>query len=387
MKNTTLFNYSLNQRKTFISYISWLAIFSTLFAGFSFIGNSLLGFFFAFLVIALNFSKLRLSTVQFLVIIFCCIYFSFVIFISFSYAIVLQNIRYWFGVLVYILLFKAYPDDRLISLWAIRFLIISVIFESLLINIFHIDSGIFHYGSEHLELQQVGFYTRPLSFAANPGSSAFALLVLFYLVEKLLCINAEIVDVLLLFVAIIALMSGSAILGFILLLVFRMFDAKPNSNILWIFGLCFIVLLVSLLFYIDFSEFQKLNINYYVDIYNIKIIQFGDVSQTSNALSNWLGSQLSDDLPTTSGDFGWLLLYEAMGGVGVACYFLIIFSFNYGGRALFPVLLLMLIGTIHYPAAMSPAGQMITAMILILPDVYNKTSIRSQTDNNLRGRG
>ena len=91
MDNGTFLPYSFPKRNTFIGYISGIAIYLTLFASFSFIGTSLLGMSLALLVIVFNFHKLKLTTFQFFVIIFCIAYFAFVLFYSLSYVIVLKN--------------------------------------------------------------------------------------------------------------------------------------------------------------------------------------------------------------------------------------------------------------------------------------------------------
>ena len=362
--------------------VSCIAIYTTLFAGF--IGNSILGILFAFLIIMINGNRLKLTVFQFFSITFFVAYIFIAITFSLTPEIVLQNIRYWFGVLLYILFFKLYPDNRLISWWFIRFLILLILFESLLINIFNVDSAMFHSGSNEVGIKLAG-YERPLSFTGNASTTSIALLTLFYLVEKLLCIKATIIDLFLLSIAIISLMSGVAVLGFILMMLFRVYDTRTKQHGLWIGGIVFLVLIIFLLFYVDFSEYQKLDINYYIEIYYLKGEQVDFISRAHDDLSYLFGTQLNDIEPTTSGDFGWLLFYSSLGLLGIVSYFLIIFSFSYGGGAFLPVLLIMMIGTIHYPAAMSPAGQMITAMVLILPRAYKNLDMCSRSKNKRFG--
>ena len=110
MKYKKLPLYYFTETNTFIGYISWFAIYTTLFATFTFIGNSLVGMLFAFLVIVLNVRKLRLTWNQFIAVILCVFYFTIVMSYSYSYVVVLQNIRYWFGLLLYIMFFKVFID-------------------------------------------------------------------------------------------------------------------------------------------------------------------------------------------------------------------------------------------------------------------------------------
>ena len=88
------------------------------------------------------------------------------------------------------------------------------------------------------------------------------------------------------------------------------------------------------------------------------------------------GNQIFSNVPATSGDFGWFIFFYTMGLFGFVIYFILLFSFYQGGRQLIPVLLLLLIGSTHYPSAFAPAGQIILAMILVIdPRNYVPTEI------------
>lgn len=360
------------KHNSFVGYTSLIAIFTTLFAGFGFVGSSLIGMFFAFLVIIFSFEKIRIDAVQALSMVILSVYCTFALILADNNFVILQNIRYWFGVLLYILFFIACRDGRLISFGAVRFLCLSILLESLLVNMAGGTSELLHPGSNETGIIFMGWYERPISFAGNPGTSGIALLVLFFMTEKLLGVKATKLDWLLLFASVISLVSGTALGGLVLLLVLRSFD-EPRLRYTLMRASIAILPVVYILFNTDAAFIQKFSLGYFIEIFNLKFQQIEDAS-SSELLNEFFGSQLVDVTATTSGDFGWLLLFTAMGWLGFGIYFLLVVSFYRGGKTLFPVLLLMLIGTTHYPSAMSPAGQLIMAMLLTFTPCFTKKS-------------
>ncbi|MBU4400986.1 MAG: hypothetical protein KKE86_16855 [Planctomycetes bacterium] len=361
------------KRNSCIGYISGLAVLTTMFAGFSFIGNSLIGLFFALIVIVLSFEKIKISPLQLISVLLLSIYCAVVLFFALDEYIVLQNIRYWFGFTVYVFFFMARPDNRLISFGFVRFLCVSVLVESLLVNTL-VSSELLHSGSNEIGIVFAGWYERPLSFAGNPGTSGIALLSLFFLVERLLKTNATKFDLFLLFVAIAVLVSTTAMIGFIFLLVLRLFtgSSKISERLSLrnsLLPLVLVVFIGCVYFNVDVEYIQKFSVDYISYIYNLKFFQISEYSN-DGLLDFLIGSQVYDLTPKTSGDFGWLVFLNAMGLFGVALYLFSLFSFYRSGKVLFPVLVLMLVGSTHYPSAMSPAGQLIIAMTLTLGPLY-----------------
>lgn len=369
IQSTTQSLVMLIKRYSFVGLLSATAVYSTMFAGYSFVGSSLIGMFFALMVIMLSIDKIRLNTTQVISIASVSLYVVLVLFLANDKTIVLQNIRFWFGVLLYILYFIVRPDTRLISFAFVRFLSITILIESLLINTI-VSSRLLHSESNEIGVLFLGWYERPLAFAGNPGTSGIALLVLFFMIERLLKVKATKFDFFLLFAAIVALVSGTAIAGFVLLLVFRILGADKIRIALMSMSIP-LVLIIYVLFTTDVAQVQKFSIDYFVDIFYFKMMQIHSLIST-DMMSQLFGSQLIDAMPTTSGDFGWLLFVTTLGWVGLGLYLLLIFSFYQGGKKLLPVLLLMIIGTIHYPSAMTPAGQLIMAMVLLFGPIYSK---------------
>ena len=78
-----------------------------------------------------------------------------------------------------------------------------------------------------------------------------------------------------------------------------------------------------------------------------------------------LGNQIKSLSPNTTGDFGWLILIQTLGVFGFILYLGIIISYlGKNNKQYIPIILLM-IATFHYPAAMTAAGQVILATLLI----------------------
>ena len=350
--------------------MSLLAIYTTLFSSFSFVGNSLVGMFFASVVIFFYLDKIKVDTFQAFSIAALLIYLAFVLILVNDKFVFLQNIRYWFGVLIYILFFIARPDTRLISFGFVRFLCVSILVESLLINTV-ISSTLLHTGSNETQTYlAMNWYERPLSFTGNASTTGVSIIVLFFLVERLLNIKVAKLDWLLLVASVVALFSGTTFAAFILLLIFRLFSLQQLRYVLMRLSIP-LLLIIYILFNADVDQFRNFSIDYFIEIFDYKLLQL-DGSLGGDVLNQLFGSQLVDANSATSGDFGWLIFLEVLGWLGVAVYFLLVISFYRGGIVLFPVLLLMLIGTTHYPAAMSPAGQLIMAMILTLGPLYKK---------------
>ena len=82
-------------------------------------------------------------------------------------------------------------------------------------------------------------------------------------------------------------------------------------------------------------------------------------------LDNLLGLQIRSSVPVTSGDFGWLKFISTCGVAGAFVFLFLLYAFYRPGVSLLPMLFLLLIGVVHYPVAMSQAGQLLLAFILV----------------------
>jgi hypothetical protein len=349
--------------------ISFFAIYTTIFAGYSFVGNSILGLSLALLVILLSGNKIKISNLNIIALLLLLIALLGSIIFSSRIEIILQNFRYWFGFVIYLFYFKARPDFRLISFAVIRFLSITVLLEGFLINTI-LGSGFFHHGSVDIGVLYFNFYERPFGFAGIPGSTGAVILVLLLFVEKMFKTECHVYDLILIFITLIVLMSTTGLALFVIYLFFKFI--KSIKTIIPL-GLIFIVLsmmmVLSMMKLIKIEINQKLSANYIIEIIKYKILQIQDAAST---YVGFYGSQVTDSMPTTSGDFGWLLFIRTMGWPFFLLYFLIVYSFYRGGILFFPVLILAMLGCVHYPAMMSPAGQLVMAMILICPQYAHR---------------
>ena len=339
-----------------------LATFSTLFSGYGFFGNSIIGIVLSTCAILISLDKLKFSMSNYLTIAAALFYFVIVIANSADQLVAMQNIRFWHGVILYIILFKSRFKDVLTSFLVLRILFSLVIIESILINTV-VDSSIIHPESNELRVSILG-YERPLSFAGNPGMSGVSLIALFYFTELRLRVRASRSDLVVLVIVSLAFASSTVLFILVLFFVFRLIGKVRLKSLITM------VFFLSLVFYVlnrvDYEVAQRFSIDYFYVIYENKLNQWMSFS-SSGEQYKFFGTQLTDEAPVTSGDFGWLLFLNTMGVAGILLYFAIVLSFYNGGFKYFPVLLLILIGSSHYPAAMSPAGQLITAMILVLP--------------------
>lgn len=343
--------------------LSLLALISTFFS--SFIGTTILGFVFITLIIFLKFHKLKLSLFQLFVLLFLFLYMFILVFLANDYIVVIKNFRFWLGVIFYIIYLKLYPEPKVSTQTFFRIVAISVLIEAVIINTI-IPAPVFYRGHPHAVL--FIFYYRPLSFGGNASMSSAALVCLYFVMSKYGNRKVERIDNLLLLAATILFFSGSGLLAYLLMLLYKnIFEKKINSkkNIgIIAFSFMFLVGIIILMSNLDYEKVPKFSLQYYSFLLDFKIDQYKEVINFAN-LQSWLfGNQLTDLLENTSGDFGWLGFVGAMGLLGVLLYFLIVFSFYKGNIFSNSIFIILFISTFHYPAAMSGAGQLITAFIV-----------------------
>lgn len=360
--NVAAFPFKSNKAKL-LGVLSLLALVSTFFS--SFIGTTILGFVFITLIIILEIKKLRLSVYQLAVLVFLFLYMFILIFLANDYIVVTKNFRFWLGVIFYILYLKLYPETRIASRLFFRIVAISVIIEAIIINTI-IPAPVFYHNHPHAVL--FIFYYRPLSFGGNASMSSAVLVCLYFVMSKYGNQKVKRFDQLLLLSATLLFFSGSGLLAYLLMLLYKnIFEKKINSKTnvkIIFFSSSFLLLILLIMFNLDYEKVPKFSLQYYSFLLDFKIEQYKQVVNFDD-LKSWLfGNQLTDLLENTSGDFGWLGLIAAMGLIGVSLYFLILFSFYKGNIFANSVFVILFISTFHYPAAMSGAGQFITAFII-----------------------
>lgn len=355
--------FSLKNLKI-VNVLSLMAMIATFFS--SFLGTTLLGFFFAVCVIVLQANKIKLTAMQFFGFLLLGIYMFLLYFLSNDYVVVLKNFRFWLGVVFYLIYLKVYPEDRVLSKTFFRIVCFSILLETFLINTI-IPAPIFYSGHPHAV--KFLFYYRPLSFGGNASMSSAALVCLYMMIEMYGNVRFGIKDKLLLFLITFLFFSGSGLMCYLLMILLknvlgRKLKTKKGMYTIF-FSLVFLLILLIIMMNLDYELFPKFSLDYYWFLLDFKIEQYNEVVDFSNAVKVFFGAQITDLLENTTGDFGWLGFVSAMGLLGLFIYFFILFSFYRKNIFRNSVYLILFIATFHYPAGMSGAGQFITAFICV----------------------
>lgn len=349
-------------------FISYLAIIATVFADYQIINHSTYGIGLAILSILINLKYVRLKPRELITLCAFSVYSLIVLSFANSHYHIFQNIRYWFGVIIYIIFFITLKNTNFISIIFFRIMCTSVLFESILIN-FMIDSSLLHGASTEIhKLQADGLYERPIGFTGNPGTTGVFLIILFYFIEKYNRHESSIHDLLLLLITILSLVSTTGSIVFLMYIMLKLLNKNTFSK-KYLIKVCSYLLLIIIPFLLlillmDVTYIQKFSIKYVFYIIELKLDMLNSEQLTL------LGRQIVLDYPITSGDFGLLNFIDNMGIAGFILGFLVIISFNRGGKKTLPILLLFAFGSLHYPSMFQPAGQVLTAMILILGNTY-----------------
>jgi hypothetical protein len=364
-------NWSFEVKKEkILTALFSLTVISTIFTGYKILGSSLVGISLALLMVSLLANNIRLNYRELAATILLVGYTVVVVFSADEKYHILQNIRYWYGSIFYIYLFKSYSSSKFISFRFFRFACTIYLLEALLINTI-IDSSLIHQETSDLHHVFLNFYERPVGFTANPGTTLVFLISYLYFVEIYHNVRASMFDLFLLTCSVLLSFSTTAIVVYVvyMFLKFITIQGLRLFHRIWLV-LVFVILILMPLTYIfintDEQQLQKYSAEYLVRIVEQKI---NVIYQIDDPLM--FGEQLNVEIPATSGDFGLMVLFQHMGLVGLLVY-IILLLFNKFDYKYLPVLFLIHFGSLHYPSAFSPAGQLLTAMILI---VRNNSSL------------
>jgi hypothetical protein len=344
-----------------------LTFISTIFSGYKILGTSLVGIGLAVLIVLLLAKNIKLNYRDFVTTILLMIYVIVVVSSSDEKYHIFQNIRYWYGVMFYIYLFKSYSSSLFITFRFFRFACAVYLLEAILINTI-IDSSLIHYVTSDLHSIFLGFYERPVGFTENPGTTLVFLICYLYYVEIYRRVRACNFDMLLITFTVFISFSTTAIvvyIAYVFLKYITFTGLSVDRRIFLVFVFSGLILMPLTFIFLNTNEqqLQKYSAEYIVKIVALKLSAF---NQDNDYLM--FGKQLTMTTPATSGDFGLMILFRVMGFAGFVLYFIILKLFyNMREYKIFlPVLFLIHFGSLHYPSAFSPAGQLLTAMILIL---------------------
>ena len=339
-------------------------IITSVFSGYKILSSTTLTTLLALMVIFIYMDRLKFSKVQ---VVFMVGFLGYAIlaFVSVGEYYVVQNLRYWFGSILFILLFKVIPPPKIdIYRYILRIGCYIYILEALLINTY-ISSENIHYLTSDLGHIFFGFYERPVGFTSNPGTTSVFLIVLSFLIEVIEKRRASISDMFLVITAVVLSVSTTAVLMLFIYFIFRFVAFSTGGFITATVKTlaASIIILFSLFSLLSFGDKIENNQKYSLEYVNKIVLLKYDTIKDKTDLS-FFGSQVDSGVAQTSGDFGLFILIVVMGGIGFIIYFLMLSSFwNADYRFLLP-LLLLLIGSLHYPSAFSPAGHVLMALII-----------------------
>ena len=358
-----------NNQSFFIQVLLFIVFYTAIFS--AFINTSLISIGLAILMLCLFIQKLKLSIIELFLILTLLGYITITLILSDNTIVPLKNFRFWYGIILYLILFKIFDPQRFINMNFVRLLFAMIIAEAILINLI-IDPSLIYSGPGSENYAFYGFYYRPMSFAGNASLSVSALIVLFASVDALNRSKMYLFDWLILILCVCLLHSG---IGFVLITIFLIYKALSINMIkaYYVFYFIFSVFIISILIYLyviltvslDNIIYQKISPNYFSRLFTSKIELYYSHFVEASFMNILLGNQINSLSPNTTGDFGWLILIQTLGVFGFILYLGIIISYLGKNNKQFIPIILLMIATFHYPAAMTAAGQVILATLLI----------------------
>jgi hypothetical protein len=301
--------------------------------------------------------------------------------LSDSIIVTLKNIRFWLGIIIYLLLFKMFNPSKLITLNLFRLMVFFTICETILINLI-VDPTFLYSGAGSENFLFYGFYYRPMSFAGNSSLSVSVLIAVFAAIDIKYDNQIRLLDWVLFIISVVLFNSGT---GFIVLAAFLTYKVLSLKilNATYIIYLFFALLIIGYLInlFITYSSsldqltYQKISIYYYTHIQQLKFSQYVEYFENFKTSSNFLilfGNQLYSSSPNTTGDHGWLIMINTIGITGVILYFALIYNYKVSYNKMTLPIVTLFLATFHYPAAMSAAGQVILASFLLYNQKKNQ---------------
>jgi hypothetical protein len=394
-----------------ITFVFYSSIFS------AYIGTTIFTYLIMIYLILSNINRFKFSPFQIIAIIILIVYSIIVIGISNDYLVAIKNIRFWLGIIFYLIFLTLLDLNKFYTPTFFRIVCYSVFLELVLINSLDYNYLINFINVENYK--HFNFYFRPLGFTGSPSMTSSLIVVLFFLTEK---INGrmQLLDWILFILAVLLTYSSSGYIIFLLYLIFKSSDLIKQVLLLNIFGLSAknaisLILTAIVVYYAyklaiilgneekvgtNFHIYSRVSSDYILHIFNLK---FTEYSHTFGLISNPIincdlacratisdspastelirhnfsliqlfGYQILNSSPSTSGHNGLTIFLYAMGLFGISIYALLLLSFYRAGNNMIYGVVLILIASLHYPSAMSAAGQLLLASMII----YNAKKIK-----------
>ena len=388
--NQKMFLLDVNSKLAVL--IFHLSIFS------AFLGSSIpaiIGIIFLFLI---NIQKVKFNNAEVIAMLMLVTYLAFALILSQDYTVILKNFRFWMGVIFYLIFLKTYNIKYLYSRNLLKIVCLTIIIETIAINL--IDQNIL---INYIDIEQTkffNFYTRPIGFTGSATMTSTALIILFYIIEKIQN-KMSLLDWTLFSISILLIFSTTGyVIFFILILlkftpiikkiIFYQYRLVPVKS----FAIFLIfILLIYLIIQYNYLLNRRVNIEYFTHIFYLKITEYKDAfnylinpsfyckTDCMNFLGNDInhnviasfryliqlfGYQILSESPNTSGHNGLTIFIFSNGILGLCLYFITLYSFLRKNNFMLSGVLLIMIGSLHYPTAMSAAGQLFLASMIII---------------------
>jgi hypothetical protein len=366
-------------------YLFFCIFFFLFFSNYFFLGTAIPAYILAILLILASVKFIKFNLNQIIIILFLLLYFFTLTIIDNNTVVLFKHIKYYFGFFIFIILFKINNFLLQINIKYLRIIFLFIIFESIFINFF-IDSKELYVISHSAIF--LDFYERPSSFGGVSSITSSLIVCFFYFFEKHFGFKYKSFDFLLLIFSVILLFSLTGFFMMVLMFIFRFFSLKKFyiKDLIFLFFFIFcILILIGLSSLISpnidqdgiYVNYEKISLEYFFNVVDDKFKQllyhFSSFNFFSFDTITGTASQLN--LTITSGDFGILNLYHAMGLSGIVFFFLVIYIFKEENVSI--TLFLLIISSFHYPVIMSPIGQLFSAFVIC----FNKKKYRLRYSN------
>ena len=387
-----------------IAFIFYSSIFS------AYIGTTLFTYFIMIYLLLLHINKIKLSPLQIIAIIILIIYLIIIIGISNDYLVALKNFRFWFGIIFYLFFLTLVDLNKFYTPTFFRIVCYSIFLEVVLIN--SLDHNYLANFIDIENYKHFNLYMRPIGFTGVSSMTASLIVILFYFTEKLNG-RMQLLDWTLFILAILLSYSSTGYIVFLLYLIFRysnLFYQVILHNLLNLSIKNFTYIICSVIVVYaayklstslgnqekvgtNFSLYTRLSSDYIIHIFNLKLVEYRDglgiisnpiincelacrasISATTAStelirhnsnLIQLFGYQILNNIPSTTGHNGLTIFFTTMGSFGISIYALLLLSFYRAGNNMTYGLVLTLIASLHYTTAMSAAGQLLLASMLI----------------------
>ena len=369
------------------SIFTFLLLISVVFSETFFMNTSLVYLSLIIFFLLINLGKLKFDNFEIISLLLLSIYLSLVIVLAKNPESILNNCKYYFSFIFFIMFFKIYPIDKNFIKYLKLILMACVIFvflDAVIINFF-----------PQLELHEeihtakfFGFYKRPPGFAGNSSISSTFMLFAYLILIKVYAVKFKKIEQLLFYLSIFLLFSSTGFLLMIITFFLLNYEHGKLSSyaMLLIFGV-FIFLVFFITRNINPNFAQKISIEYFYYIFREKMFyinnfylgrefiisslqdlyfmeKFENLFFNHYEVSNIFGRQLYASHSNTSGDNGILGVIEIIGLFGAFCILTIVIAFTKYFKNNFLYILLIIFISLHYGFIFTNVGNLIFAIIL-----------------------